>query len=65
MFDLALRLNKTVFELEQMSTGEFTEWIAYFKLLESEKEDVEMREKAKNDIEAFRDNLVKGRLLSD
>ena len=35
MFGLAERLHKTLAEIEQMSVDEFMEWVAYFRLTES------------------------------
>lgn len=36
LFRLADRLHKTVAEIEQLSYGELTEWMAYFQIVKRE-----------------------------
>jgi hypothetical protein len=46
MIDLALKLGKTIAEIERMESRELSEWIAYFQLLTDEQTKSAMDHKA-------------------
>lgn len=58
LFDLALRLNKTVAELERLPSSELTEWMAYFSL----EEKAMQREEAKH-AKAKREADIRNRMI--
>lgn len=59
MFDLALRLNKTVGEIGRMSAREFAEWISYFGVLAEEKKRAEMDAAAIKSASEVRSKVTK------
>jgi hypothetical protein len=60
--DLALRLNKTIAEIEALPSMELTKWIAYFHVLNREEEEKNKAEERAR-LEAIkRNNLLKGEL---